>query len=211
MVYWPRRTMLSPMQTARVTMIPTLVVGTPVGSLARFAVFAEFGAGEEGVERVGRVHRDLVEEKGLRRCDGESGRFQRGVMIRSFVPGLTRGCRGDRTGLPLVGRHSFGLSRSGRLLGRGYWWWSCLDKNRVRLKWRNGRYCAFFFSGCIEWRNFRWRAIGPVYGQQHRLFDNPVLLPAIGVEIDDADLWHPSFRRRRPTLQCLGRSFSISR
>ena len=84
-------------------MISTLVVSTPVGSLARFAVFAEFGAGEEGVKRVGGVDRDFVEEEGLRRYDRETGGFQRGVVVRSFVPGLTRGCRCDGTGLPLVG------------------------------------------------------------------------------------------------------------
>jgi len=190
-------------------MIAALVVGTPVGSLARFAVFAEFGTGEEGVQWVGRVDRDFVEEEGLRRCDGEPGRFQRSVTIWSFVAGLTRGCRGDRTGLPLVGSHSLGLSRSGRLLGRGCLRWCGLHKNRVWLRWKNGRYRAFFFAGCIEWRNLRWRGIGPVYRRQHGLFDGPVLLPAIGIEIDDADLRHPSVRRRRLILQRLGRSLSI--
>jgi hypothetical protein len=41
-----------PVQTTGVAVVSAVVVGAPVGGFACVAVFAEFGAGEEGVEGV---------------------------------------------------------------------------------------------------------------------------------------------------------------
>jgi len=56
----------SPVEATGVTMVTAVVVGAPVGSFACVAVFAEFGADEEGVERVGGEHGLAVEDEDLR-------------------------------------------------------------------------------------------------------------------------------------------------
>ena len=59
---WASSVVFSEMEAAGITVVAALVVCSPVGSLARMAVFAEFSADEEGVEWVGREYGFTVED-----------------------------------------------------------------------------------------------------------------------------------------------------
>lgn len=56
---------LCPVETTGVAVVFAVVVSAPVGGFACVAVFAEFGAGEEGVEGVGGVDWRGVEDECL--------------------------------------------------------------------------------------------------------------------------------------------------
>ena len=60
---WP--VMFCPMETTGITMIPAIVVGTPIGSFTCVTVIAKFGAGEERVQGIGREDRSIVEHEDL--------------------------------------------------------------------------------------------------------------------------------------------------
>jgi hypothetical protein len=64
MVIWidrPRGVVFRPVQSAGVAVVSAPIVCAPVRSLAGVAVFAEFGADEEGIERVRGVDGFVVE------------------------------------------------------------------------------------------------------------------------------------------------------